>query len=330
MEYRKIFLSGKASYIISLPKRWIKRMQLKPGDLVIVEEENSKLIIYPKEIGIRYDKEVSISVKDYDMENILREVIAYYLSGVNKIKVDFSELDRKNDVKDFLRKIPQRLIGVEILEEYENYILFEIVLDDNRLKINEILRKMATIIKSMLQELKESLSESNNETVRDILSKENTVDKLYFLLVRKIKTLLNQGGKDEVEDLRDLLGYRIVAKSLERISDHIENISKSLLNLKEMRYSVSNDIKEIISDVITIYEKTISSLLIKQINEDIFKTCYNLKMKCDEIILNVGCENKTEMINVTMIIYSLKRIISYLTDIAEISLNISINKKLKD
>ena len=47
-EVRKIQFTGRSTYIISLPKRWMEEMNLKPGDPVnIVREPNNSLSILP-------------------------------------------------------------------------------------------------------------------------------------------------------------------------------------------------------------------------------------------------------------------------------------------
>ena len=324
MEYRKIFLSGKSSYIISLPKKWIKRMNLKPGDIVMVKEEDSKLVIYPKEYEEKRIKEVVINAVN-DFEELLRYIIAYYLAGADRIKIVMENLNTKN-IRESLRNIPNKLIGIEILEEHEKYILFEIVLDDKRLKIEDIIKRMANTIRTMLIELMQLVEDGNNEIIFSITEKENVVDKLYFLIVRKIKKLII--SNDEVEDLRDLLGYRIVAKSFERISDHIENISKSILNIKQLNY-IKKDIIKILNDILNVFEKTFLSLISKSINNEIFKTCKDIKNYCNGIISKMNSKGFEHAMNMSIIIYSLKRIVSYLTDISEITINLYVNRKIK-
>ena len=47
-EVRKIQFTGRSTYIISLPKRWMEEMNLKPGDPVnIVRDTNNSLSVVP-------------------------------------------------------------------------------------------------------------------------------------------------------------------------------------------------------------------------------------------------------------------------------------------
>ncbi|MFL6337773.1 MAG: AbrB/MazE/SpoVT family DNA-binding domain-containing protein, partial [Nitrososphaeraceae archaeon] len=47
-EVRKIQFTGRSTYILSLPKKWMEEMHLKPGDPVnLTREANNSLLIIP-------------------------------------------------------------------------------------------------------------------------------------------------------------------------------------------------------------------------------------------------------------------------------------------
>ena len=49
MEFRKIQFTGRSSYIISLPKKWIVENNLKQGDVVpLLLNPNGSITIFPK------------------------------------------------------------------------------------------------------------------------------------------------------------------------------------------------------------------------------------------------------------------------------------------
>ncbi|MEM3587290.1 MAG: AbrB/MazE/SpoVT family DNA-binding domain-containing protein, partial [Candidatus Jordarchaeaceae archaeon] len=81
-EIRKIQLTGKSTYIVSLPKSWVTRMKLNAGDQIAISESNSSLILTPKGL-IKPDKQteaaIKISQKDKP-ETIMRKIIALYLT----------------------------------------------------------------------------------------------------------------------------------------------------------------------------------------------------------------------------------------------------------
>ena len=49
MEYRKLISFGKNSFVVSLPKSWIKQNKLIKGDLIHISDNGSDLILSKKE-----------------------------------------------------------------------------------------------------------------------------------------------------------------------------------------------------------------------------------------------------------------------------------------
>ena len=53
-EVRKIQYTGRSTYILSIPKKWISEMHLHAGDSVtIVREANHSLSIFPKWLSMQ-------------------------------------------------------------------------------------------------------------------------------------------------------------------------------------------------------------------------------------------------------------------------------------
>ncbi|MEM0489260.1 MAG: AbrB/MazE/SpoVT family DNA-binding domain-containing protein, partial [Candidatus Bathyarchaeia archaeon] len=50
-EVRKIQFTGKSTFIVSLPKRWVTRMGLGAGSRLIIMEQGESLILTPEGVG---------------------------------------------------------------------------------------------------------------------------------------------------------------------------------------------------------------------------------------------------------------------------------------
>src|SRR4030067_754689 len=156
MEARKVYVSGGSTYVISLPKKWVKKTNLKPGDSLIVTEHGSSLQI---ETGViekeSRTKEIKIS-QVTSSEALERILIAFYLVGYDTIKI---KLDRKDHLsfREIIRKILDYLIGVEIVEDTNEEMTLEIMLDYKRMSTKQILQRMFSIDRSMLLDLSKAL-----------------------------------------------------------------------------------------------------------------------------------------------------------------------------
>jgi phosphate uptake regulator len=74
-EVRKIQFTGRSTYILSLPKRWMNDMHLKPGDPVtIVREANNSLSILSNAVrrSSSSDKEVIALIQHDESGNSLK------------------------------------------------------------------------------------------------------------------------------------------------------------------------------------------------------------------------------------------------------------------
>jgi len=50
-ETRKIQFTGKSTYIVSLPKKWVNSLGLKAGSPILITQQDSSLILTPQRNG---------------------------------------------------------------------------------------------------------------------------------------------------------------------------------------------------------------------------------------------------------------------------------------
>ena len=63
-ETRKIQFTGKSSYIVSLPKQWIKELGLKQGDQIrMIRKGSSTLELYPPKFESRVQKKEDATIE---------------------------------------------------------------------------------------------------------------------------------------------------------------------------------------------------------------------------------------------------------------------------
>jgi phosphate uptake regulator len=329
METRKVYVSGGSTYVISLPKKWVKKTNLKAGDSLVVTEQGSSLLfetsVIEKESRV---KEIKISQVPTS-EALARIIIANYLVGYDTLKI---KLDRKDNLhyREAVRNIIDYLIGIEIVEDTDDSIILEIMVDYKRMMTMQLLQRMFAINRSMLLDLGKALGTSDIGLAKDVIVREREIDRLYFLVVRQLKSAVEHpqiAEKLGIKYQRDCLGYRIIVKVLERIADHIENIAKSYIKLCETQKELKLDefIKLNIR-TIAIFEKSVDSLFSRNISlaEKIFQELKEVKKTHSDISNRLlQPENIQSAILQKSMLDSLGRISSYSGDIAEIAINMS-------
>ncbi|MEE9475016.1 MAG: phosphate uptake regulator PhoU [Candidatus Hydrothermarchaeaceae archaeon] len=331
METRKLYLTGGSTYVVSLPKKWVKRSGLSRGDSVVVTEQEGSIIIEPG-IVERGPKEITVNVSAVPSIGALeRLIIAYYLVGYDTIHI---KLDRGNhlDYKEGIRKTLNFLIGVEIVEDIGDSITMEILLDHQRMPTIEVLKRMHMINKSMLSDLVRAFDEEDLDLARDVILREREIDRLYFLVVRQLKSAVRYQQVSEklgITHQRDSLGYRIVIKGFERIADHLESILQNYIKLAEIEEKPDvGEFSELATKVLDVYNNAVSALfkreqkLVDKVFTDV-KEIEKQHLRLSNKLFKQKKDVQSSLIQKT-ILDSISRIASYSADIAEIAINMSV------
>ncbi|MCA6213274.1 MAG: hypothetical protein PWP49_641 [Thermococcaceae archaeon] len=304
MEFRKIQFTGRSSYIISLPKKWVKENNLKQGDVVpIVINPDGSLMILPKEPKeVSESKELIIS-KDISPDMAIRLLISAYIQGYDVIDVKFTEDMPLYKVK--IRGTIQNLPGLEIILEEPLRIISKSLLADEEVNLREIIERLASILLSMIEDLMLIGEFEKKEVLRDINGLENELDRFYFLTLRTVNKILSGGSIARDDELIkrnfDLLGVLFIVRNIERIGDHMVRIAENFDPDLDISY-----LREII-------QKVIDQIIQKDLK------------KIDKIMLELKARIKSIDYRKSVAMDSYRRILEYLENIGETIINMSLS-----
>jgi phosphate uptake regulator len=304
MEFRKIQFTGRSSYIISLPKKWVKENNLKQGDVVpIVINPDGSLMILPKEPKeVSESKELIIS-KDISPDMAIRLLISAYIQGYDVIDVKFTEDMPLYKVK--IRGTIQNLPGLEIILEEPLRIISKSLLADEEVNLREIIERLASILLSMIEDLMLIGEFEKKEVLRDINGLENELDRFYFLTLRTVNKILSGGSIARDDELIkrnfDLLGVLFIVRNIERIGDHMVRIAENFDPDLDISY-----LREII-------QKVIDQIIQKDLK------------KIDKIMLELKARIKSIDYRKSVAMDSYRRILEYLENIGEAIINMSLS-----
>ncbi len=248
-----------SSILISLPTEWIKKNFLSKGRSINIETNSDNTIsIYninqDEEIKIEFnyhynnqgfkiqndnsnDKESKISSigkTTEDIKILLNKIFGAYLLGYNIINIKSKEPISFED-SETIKKSIRKLIGLEIVDENNYNINLQFLLDAKTLNIEKILNMMNSIITGMFKETIYSIdSKFNQDLKKKIASRDDEIDRQYFLLVRLIRTAIMNKKLASILNLSniDMLDYRIAANFLETAGDLITELVSYLTEVK--------------------------------------------------------------------------------------------------
>ena len=234
---------------------------------------------------------------------------------------------------DFIRDFARRnLVGTEVVTESPNEIELQVLISYPELSVENALRRMVTITLSMLRDAISALAKKDETVAAEVVNMDDEVDRFGFYLVRQLKTAAQ--GRVAVRQIglgsgRDIIGYRLVAKSVERAADHAAKIAQ---NVRLMKQTISPKLSERLvkmgEQAIKIFEDAMISLYKRSYAtaEDILKRMNQFENLEREIILETNRQkiDPVQMSSLRLVIESLGRVGEYGSDIAEVVLNLTV------
>jgi len=304
MEYRKIQVTGDSTYIISLPKTWVKKNKLDKGDVLSVVEKGDEVLLRLKE---EKEKEFEVKIKTSDVEFLSRLLITKYIQGYDTV-VFSSKQHVDSKIREGLIKTSSYLIGMEPFGESRDTITFRMLMKGGRNPMESI-ERMHDLSMLSLKELLGAMDSGtyDDNTLSGIINRDNEIDKFYFLIVRQMS---NTGGFEGIVWVQ-------VAKSMERISDHIETIAQLVKEGKKIKKDdllVFNELIDLYGDVmLTLKNKDLSAA------EEILGRIQKMRAEGTDIKNNLDSDHRKNI----LIYASFRRIGEYISDMAESAINLS-------
>ncbi len=229
MEFRRLISFGKSSFVVSLPKSWVRRNKLKKSDLIYITEKDEEIVLSPKADSSQEEKKsTTIDIDGKDYFQIKREIIPAYINHYHTITVTGKELrDRAQDVREILHN----LVALEIMEQTSDRMVAKDFLNMERIDMDNLLRKMDVIARAMMSDSLMNLEENNYENLKQ---RDLDVNRLAFLLFRAVRYGLNNPGilKTYKCTSLDLLMVYQMANALEKFADETKRVARIKRNWK--------------------------------------------------------------------------------------------------
>lgn len=333
MEVRKLQKVGAATLTVSLPKKWVLKKGLKPGDMItLVENEDGSLRV---DVGEVKKAETLVYTINYDLCNsnrmLTRLIIGAYLQGADIIKI-ISSNALTTDVIDGIQAAVDRLPGLEIIEQTYRTVVIQSFIDPSKFPIEVLLKRLQILVASMLNQVVSSISEGTPVNISEITRQESKVDELYFLTIRQIFLALRRWYLSValgIDSPTYAAGVRLVAKTLENMGDVIESMAKGLSTIHKSSLKISPEVakklEELGTTVQSLFSKTMKALFnldVDLLNDILNNISYMLEQQdklTDDVLLMVNGDRLAPSLKTT--IWGFMCIVRNCEVIAEVAFN---------
>ena len=328
MEIRRVQMTGGSSYVITLPKEWVKSSNIKKNDpLGLLIQSDGTLLITTKMTQDQAERVKEFNVSDVTNQTyLLRRLIGAYISGYNCIKIKSSKR-MPPDIRVIVRRFTQTTIGQEVVEETDTSIILKDLLNPTEMPFDKTIKRMHIIVKSMHEDAMRALENSDRKLAEDVVSRDNDVDRLHWLVARQHNIILRNVSLAEKMNVTTEISstFALISRIIERIGDHEVRIAQNILKLVDNKANqeIFDHIHSASDLALDIFNKSVGSFYKKDIkasNENI-ESVKRLESICEKINTLALQQKGVTAISVGYIVESIRRIGDYAEDISETAIN---------
>ncbi|KYC45268.1 MAG: transcriptional regulator PhoU [Candidatus Methanofastidiosum methylothiophilum] len=331
MEIRKVQITGGSSYVITLPKDWIKSLNIKKNDsLGLIVQKDGTLLVTPDKVIEKKRKQKEFIVdSDTDKTYLFRLLVGAYVMGYSDIAIK-SKDTMPPQIRESIRMFTQIAIGPEIVDEESNLFVVKDLLSPMEMPFEKTVKRMYSLVESMHRDAIKSLKSNNKELAENVVSRDFEVDRLYWLATHQYNVILTDIMLSKKMGLsqEEASYFFLISRILERIGDHAAILGENVIKaINKLNTEIINEIESASNLALDIFAKSLESHFkkdIKKANENI-DAVEKLLEKCEKInnkALNFGIE----AVPVVYIVESIRRTGEYSGDISELTINYLILK----
>jgi phosphate uptake regulator len=332
MEIRKIQLTGGSSYVITLPKDWVRSLNIKKNDsLGLITQPDGSLLVTTRTSEGRVHRTKEIRVEDMDDPTYLfRILIGTYIMGFSTIILRSSGRIQPF-VRDVVMKFTQMTIGPEIMEESISSISIRDLLNPVEMPFDKTVKRMHILVRTMHEDAMSSLEKRERTLAEEVLKRDGDVNRLHWLTARQANMMLGDVtlSKKMGVTLEEANSYFLISRIIERLGDHAVHIAKNVLILIDQKMDRKLQSKIVAASATAL--GLVGNSLDTWFKRDILAAHQNIEAlskllaQCEEINNEAQHIKSTCSIPVTDISESIRRVGEYATDISELVINNLVN-----
>ena len=299
---RKVIQIANSTQLISLPRKWALKYDIKKGDELEVEEDGNKIFISTESVQESGNIEVDITGLDRDSFMFLIRIL--YVRGYDEIKLIFNNpivhhyrLGKKVKVISAIHDEVNRLTGIEVIQQRENFCILKILSESSIKDFDLILRRIFLLISDASNDLIKGAGKGDKYLVESMEEKHNTITKFMSSALR----LLNKVGHPNHKNTS--LYYHII-ESLDNVNDILKESARDIVNFKIKISKNSEKILFRINESLAEFNKFFYKFdfkLVEKLSSERYKIMVEIrgalkKFSKDEILLLMNMERVQEEI----------------------------------
>ena len=258
---RRVIQIAESTQLVSLPRKWAKKYNIKKGDELEVEIEGSS-------VRITTDNVIEVTKKELDLKDlepmVLRCIVALYKKGVDEIKINY---DDPSLISVIQSSIGKEAVGYEIVDQGSTFCVVKQVSGELG-DFDSILRRTFLLLVNMSTETVKALETNKLDLMKNIAFLEEANNRF----TTTCRRMLNKKGYKN-----NLIGpiYYII-EDLENLADQYKYMCNYLYERRDKKVKIGKKTIEVVEQV-----------------DQVIKDFYALFYKYDKkVLVRIGKQRK--------------------------------------
>jgi phosphate uptake regulator len=267
-ETRRVQRVGYNSLSISIPKQYVRDMNLKQGDSLLFREDSDGTLRLIPSTKSRGEAKVIVRAEQAGSSEMLtRLVVGAYALGYDTIEVTGKE-PLGQTATDMVLGTVKRLRGMEVVESDARHIVARSLIDPTKFPVDSLVKRLQILVSRSLERVTKSLDLKQTASLSEVAKVQEEIDELYWLILRQLLVALNRrelASEIGIESPLHASGDRVSAKMLDEIGGITQDIAEELVRLGELGTKadpmVTSSLRRLAAKAGEAFNTTVESLL---------------------------------------------------------------------
>ncbi len=237
VEPRKIQVLGGSTYTVSIPKRWVDRLGIEPGDFVSLQlTKDGHLLIRSKSAPQPVEKRGTLDPSGLSPDEIHQRLLGLYLAGFKRIEV---HRDPKiaPEAMSAIRDLSRSVSGLELVQETQSTAILEDIIDPTRFSMKMALERMYALLRSSMVRIVDGFLGKDTVGLTESLAKLEDVERLSWIVMKQHRMIAEEPvlALDLNLDVADSPAYALTAQHLKAMAWTCRDILDMLAELDKLK-----------------------------------------------------------------------------------------------
>ena len=235
IKIRRVQRLGTSSLVVTLPKEWVRRVGLKPGDRVLEVVEGSAVRIVPRQLAEEALRSVELDAGELGVP-VSRLISCAYVSRIDQLRLRNVSWEAGLEA----RSAASRLAGVDVASG-PGYVEIRVMLDESKVSPDELLSSIARLAVDMTGLVEKLLEEPSPQFIQLVREAYNEIVKYEHLAVRLLSGMVTPNPRvyaaailgDVAADIWSLANTLATLAETRGAPGKTERLSKLLAGMRE-------------------------------------------------------------------------------------------------